>query len=103
MLVLMSAYEPYNEEMGDHLVKHGDGVKDIAFSVEDIEHIVAVRLHSIFISVWCVILGAMKWILSFPLYFFQKAKERGAKLVKDIWEESDEHGTVRFAVIQTVS
>lgn len=38
----MSAYEPYNKEMGDHLVKHGDGVKDIAFSVEDLEHIVQV-------------------------------------------------------------
>lgn len=30
-------------EMGDHLVKHGDGVKDIAFEVEDCEHIVQVR------------------------------------------------------------
>jgi len=68
---LMSAYEPYNEEMGDHLVKHGDGVKDVAFCVEDLEHIVS------------------------------KAKERGAKLVKDIWEESDGHGKVRFAMIQT--
>lgn len=29
--------------MGDHLVKHGDGVKDIAFEVEDCEHIVQVR------------------------------------------------------------
>jgi 4-hydroxyphenylpyruvate dioxygenase len=67
----MSAYEPYNKEMGDHLVKHGDGVKDIAFCVEDLEQIVS------------------------------KAKERGAKLVKDIWEESDENGKVRFAVIQT--
>lgn len=30
-------------EMGDHLVKHGDGVKDVAFEVEDCEHIVQVR------------------------------------------------------------
>ena len=29
--------------MGDHLTKHGDGVKDIAFAVEDVEAIVAVR------------------------------------------------------------
>lgn len=42
MLVLMSAYEPYNQEMGEHLIKHGDGVKDVAFSVEDLEHIVQV-------------------------------------------------------------
>lgn len=29
--------------MGDHLVKHGDGVKDIAFEVEDCDYIVQVR------------------------------------------------------------
>jgi len=32
---------------------------------------------------------------------FQHAKARGATIVKDIWEESDEGGTVRFAVVQT--
>lgn len=31
--------------MGDHLVKHGDGVKDIAFEVEDCDYIVQVRPH----------------------------------------------------------
>jgi 4-hydroxyphenylpyruvate dioxygenase len=71
ILVLMSPYEPYNKEMGDHLVKHGDGVKDVAFTVEDLEGIV------------------------------QRAKERGATVVKDVWEESDENGTVRLAMIQT--
>ncbi len=28
--------------MGDHISKHGDGVKDIAFSVEDLDAIFAV-------------------------------------------------------------
>jgi hypothetical protein len=37
------------------------------------------------------------------IYTFQEAKERGAKIVRDIWEESDEAGTVRFARVQTVS
>lgn len=32
-------------EMGDHLVKHGDGVKDVAFEVEDCDYIVRVRKH----------------------------------------------------------
>ena len=32
----------FNVEMGDHLVMHGDGVKDIAFSVEDLDAIVQV-------------------------------------------------------------
>ena len=40
--VFKSAYEPGNEEMGAHLVKHGDGVKDVAFSVEDLDAIVKV-------------------------------------------------------------
>ena len=37
-----SAYEPGSEEclvMGKHLVDHGDGVKDIAFHVEDLDGI----------------------------------------------------------------
>jgi hypothetical protein len=37
------------------------------------------------------------------MFTFQKAKEHGAKVVQDIWEESDEHGTARFARVQTVS
>jgi 4-hydroxyphenylpyruvate dioxygenase len=36
-------------EMGDHLVKHGDGVKDIAFEVEDIQAIFKVSMSSIVI------------------------------------------------------
>ncbi|GAB1290157.1 4-hydroxyphenylpyruvate dioxygenase [Apodemus speciosus] len=59
------------KEMGDHLVKHGDGVKDIAFEVEDCEHIV------------------------------QKARERGAKIVREPWVEEDKFGKVKFAVLQT--
>lgn len=34
---------------------------------------------------------------------FQKAKEQGAVFVRDIWSESDEFGTVRFATVKTVS
>lgn len=58
--------------MGPHLVRHGDGVKDIAFSVEDLDAIV------------------------------KAAKERGATVVRDIWQEEDEFGVVRFATVQTV-
>ncbi|XP_074869057.1 4-hydroxyphenylpyruvate dioxygenase isoform X2 [Carettochelys insculpta] len=35
IFVLSSALNPGNKEMGEHLVKHGDGVKDVAFEVED--------------------------------------------------------------------
>ncbi|KAK7086752.1 hypothetical protein SK128_005582 [Halocaridina rubra] len=71
IFVLASALNPGNVEMGQHLVTHGDGVKDVAFSVEDLDSIM------------------------------KMAKERGAKIVKDIWEEEDEGGKVRFAMVQT--
>jgi 4-hydroxyphenylpyruvate dioxygenase len=71
IFVFISPYDTDNQEFGEHLTKHGDGVKDIAFEVEELEKIV------------------------------DRAKDRGATIVKDIWEESDEFGKVRFAVLQT--
>lgn len=55
------------------MIKHGDGVKDVAFEVEDLDIII------------------------------KRAKTRGAEVVRDTWEESDEFGTVRFATVKTVS
>ena len=57
--------------MGAHLTFHGDGVKDVAFTVLDLDAIMA------------------------------KAKARGVRVVKDIWTEEDKDGKVRFAVVQT--
>ncbi|CAH0776692.1 unnamed protein product [Bemisia tabaci] len=71
VFVFVSAYEPYEKELGDHLIKHGDGVNDVAFTVEDIQTLV------------------------------KKSIESGVKLVRDIWEEKDEYGTVKFATVQT--
>jgi len=59
------------KEMGEHNALHGDGVKDVAFNVEDLDAIVA------------------------------SAKKRGVKIVRDIWEETDDCGTVRYAMVQT--
>lgn len=70
VFVFTSSYEPTEKELGTHLMKHGDGVKDIALAVEDIEAIVA------------------------------HAKKRGADIVKDIWEERDFNGVVKFATIK---
>ncbi|KAK2166265.1 hypothetical protein LSH36_40g08003 [Paralvinella palmiformis] len=70
--VFMSQLQPnIPKEMAEHLVMHGDGVKDIAFSVEDLDAI------------------------------YKRAIERGAVSVKEPFDESDEHGTVRKATIQT--
>ncbi|CAD6215832.1 GSCOCG00000648001-RA-CDS [Cotesia congregata] len=71
IFVFESAYEPDDKEMSQHLARHGDGVRDIAFNVEDIDAIVRV------------------------------AKERGATIVKDVKEEKDQHGIVKTATIQT--
>ncbi|XP_077995447.1 4-hydroxyphenylpyruvate dioxygenase-like [Glandiceps talaboti] len=71
VFVFQSALVPHSSEMGDHLVTHGDGVKDIAFSVEDCDELV------------------------------EKARKRGAKVVKEPWDESDADGTVRYAVVAT--
>ncbi|MCJ8735365.1 hypothetical protein PDJAM_G00246110 [Pangasius djambal] len=69
--VFSSALNPGNKEMGEHLVKHGDGVKDIAFAVEDCESIV------------------------------QKARKRGAIILKEPHVLEDEFGSVKLAVLQT--
>ena len=43
MFFLYSSYEPGTQEtltMGAHLTAHGDGAKDVAFSVEDLDAII---------------------------------------------------------------
>lgn len=71
IFVFVSPLEPGNQEMGSHLVTHGDGVKDVALRVEGIEAIVA------------------------------RARSQGAVIVKDVWTESDQNGYVKLAQIQT--
>lgn len=71
IFVFESALNPGNEEIGEHLIKHGDGVKDIAFQVEDCD------------------------------FLIRTAKERGAVVVKEPWVEQDSQGRVKYAVIQT--
>jgi 4-hydroxyphenylpyruvate dioxygenase len=60
-----------DHEIGVHQAKHGDGVKVIALSVPDVEHA------------------------------YREATARGATGVREPWVETDEHGTIRFATIET--
>jgi 4-hydroxyphenylpyruvate dioxygenase len=60
-----------DHEIARHAARHGDGVKVIALSVPDVEHA------------------------------YREATSRGADGVREPWEESDEHGTVRLATIAT--
>jgi 4-hydroxyphenylpyruvate dioxygenase len=71
IFVFKSALNPGNDEFTEMLNKHGDCVKDVAFSVNDLKSIV------------------------------EKARENGATVVKEIWEESDENGSVKMAVVQS--
>ena len=57
--------------IGRHVAVHGDGVRVIALSVPDVEHA------------------------------YREATARGAAGVREPWEETDEHGTIRFATIET--
>ncbi len=58
-----------DHEIGAHAARHGDGVKVIALSVPDVGHA------------------------------YREATTRGARGVREPWEESDEHGTIHFATI----
>ncbi|KAM4708035.1 4-hydroxyphenylpyruvate dioxygenase [Discoglossus pictus] len=71
IFLFVSALTPGNQEIGNYIQKHGDGVKDVAFEVEDCDFLV------------------------------QKAREQGAVIVKEPWVEEDKYGKVKFAVIQT--
>ena len=74
IIVLKSALNPNDKEIGQLLEQHGDHVKDIAFSVVDLDAIV------------------------------ERACQNGAKLVKPISFEADadpQLGHVRMATVQT--
>jgi 4-hydroxyphenylpyruvate dioxygenase len=60
-----------DHEIGRHHAKHGDGVKVIALSVPDVANA------------------------------YREATTRGATGVREPWEETDEHGTIRLAQILT--
>jgi 4-hydroxyphenylpyruvate dioxygenase len=60
-----------DHEIGLHTARHGDGVKVIALSVPDVEHA------------------------------YREATARGAKGVREPYEQSDDHGTIRLATIAT--
>ncbi|KAL4705934.1 hypothetical protein ACJJTC_017516 [Scirpophaga incertulas] len=71
IFVFQAQYEPVESSFVREVGKHGDFVKDVAFNVENLEYIVAY------------------------------AKQQGAVIIKDIWEESDKYGTVRMATLKT--
>lgn len=99
------------------MVKHGDGVKDVAFTVEDCDFLVQVMFqvlfytcnpssfiffklisHNEFYKVKTLI--SLIVLILFPL---QKARERGAVIIKEPYTVEDKYGKVRLAVLQTVS
>ncbi|KAI9503280.1 hypothetical protein GGI25_002800 [Coemansia spiralis] len=67
--MFQSALRPGNKEMTEFLGQHGDGVKNVAFAVDDARE--------------C----------------YRLAVAKGAKPVREPWVESDEHGEVVMATI----
>ncbi|KAM3962592.1 4-hydroxyphenylpyruvate dioxygenase [Aphomia sociella] len=71
IFVFQAQYEPEETEFVNEVAYHGDFVKDVAFQVENLDYIV------------------------------EYARKQGAKIVKDIWEEGDQYGVVRRAILKT--
>jgi 4-hydroxyphenylpyruvate dioxygenase len=74
LFAFSTSYGPYEDkdaEFSTHLAKHGDGVRDIAFAVED-----ATQVHDVAVT-------------------------RGAKSVRKPQTLTDEHGSIIVASIQT--
>ncbi|XP_026761847.1 4-hydroxyphenylpyruvate dioxygenase-like [Galleria mellonella] len=71
IFVFQAQYEPEETEFTNEVAYHGDFVKDVAFQVENLDYIV------------------------------EYARKQGAEIVRDIWEESDQYGTVRRATLKT--
>ena len=69
LIALSTPLNPGNEEFGTHMQKHGDGVKDVAFTVDNVRGL------------------------------YEKAVSRGAKSVQEPTEFEDEHGKVITARI----
>jgi len=69
--VFQSPLNPGNKYFGDHLVLHGDAVKDVAFAVDDAAAI------------------------------YEKAIARGARSVRQPWTETDKNGSVVMATVAT--
>lgn len=92
----------FSSEMGDHLVKHGDGVKDIAFTVENCDFLVQVMPHVSFRSSFPCFKNVFAFIMDQHFLLIQKACERGAIILKEPHTLEDKYGKVRLAVLQTV-
>ncbi|CAG8570904.1 24643_t:CDS:2 [Racocetra persica] len=69
--VFQSPLNPNDKLMSDHQSTHGDGVKDVAFTVDDAR------------GLW------------------NSAIQRGGKPIKEPWEERDENGVVVMATVGT--
>ena len=70
-LVLTGALGSSSSDVAAHVHRHGDGVRDIALSVPDVQHA------------------------------YREAVARGAEGLREPWTASDEHGTVVRATIKT--
>jgi 4-hydroxyphenylpyruvate dioxygenase len=69
--VFQSALNPGNAEFTQHIGEHGDGVKDVAFTVDNARGM------------------------------YEAAVKRGARSIRAPWEETDDKGTVVMAIVGT--
>ena len=69
--IVVTAALSSDSPIAAHVRQHGDGVHDLAWSVDDVDAV------------------------------YRKAIDRGAPSIREPWDESDEHGTLRLAQVAT--
>uniref|UniRef100_A0A7N5ZSV6 4-hydroxyphenylpyruvate dioxygenase n=1 Tax=Anabas testudineus TaxID=64144 RepID=A0A7N5ZSV6_ANATE len=84
IFVFQSPLNPGNEEMGEHLIKHGDGAKDIAFQVEDCDFLIKVTMMRWLLFSICLLIlyGKIPYTLFFP--FFPSSPPAGLNFIDHI-------------------
>lgn len=70
ILAFVSPLNASEKSVNQHIIKHGDGVSDISFIVDDLETLI------------------------------DHCKSRGGEVLKDIWTEKDDEGEVKMAIIK---
>lgn len=69
LFVFVSPLHLCDNQICNHLAKKGEMIKDVAFKVDNLDE--------------CI----------------RRAKENNAKVIQDVWQESDNHGRVKMAII----
>ena len=97
-IILAFVSPPTGDEktVNQHIIKHGDGVQDIAFEVDCIETLLGSSLR---VALGTSFETGAKAHSPFSFHL-EHSKSRGGTIVKDVWSEQDEFGEVKMAILK---